>query len=70
MDLSVSDVAVRHALTCTTLTIQHSLDISPSTLLLAKELRYCVITVVLGFTAVTIFRSVLEHRRPPRGSTS
>ena len=64
MDLQ-SDIAVRHAVAFTTLNIRHSLDISPSTLSFAKELRYCVIVIVVGFTATSIVRSVLDYWRPP-----
>ena len=62
MDFS-SDLAVRHTVAFTTLNIKHSLDISSSTLLLVKELRFCVLAIVAGATIASVVRSVLDFRR-------
>lgn len=56
-------MGVRHAVAFTDLNIKHSVDISPSTLSFAKELRYCVIVVVVGLTTASIVRSVLDYKR-------
>ena len=61
--MDFSDVGVKHAVTFTELNIKHSLDLSPSTVSLAKELRYCVIAVVVGLTTASIVRSVLDYKR-------
>ncbi len=55
-------VAVRHAVTFTTLNLKHSVELSPSTVSVAKEVRYCIIAIVVGFSAVSIVKSVLSVR--------
>ena len=65
MDLSAGDVAVKHAIAFSSLNIRHSFEASPSTVSLAKELRICVITIVLGFTVASIVRSISAPRRNP-----
>ena len=55
-------VAVRHAVAFTTLNIKHSVELSPSTVSFAKEIRYCIIAIVAGFSAVSIVKSVLGVR--------
>lgn len=52
-------VAVRHAVAFTPLNIRHLVELSPSTLFIAKEVRYCIIAIVVGFSAVSIVKSVL-----------
>lgn len=61
--MDFSDVGVRHAVAFTELKIKHSVDISPSTVSFAKELRYCVIVIVVGLTTASIVRSVLDYKR-------
>jgi hypothetical protein len=56
---------VRHAVAFNTLNIRHLVDLSPSTLLFAKEIRYCVIAIVLGFATTSFVKSVLNCRRRP-----
>ena len=60
MDLS----DVRHNVAFSTVNIRHSVtvDISPSTVSLVKELRYCILFVVIGVTSASIVRSVLNWR--------
>jgi hypothetical protein len=62
MDLS-SDVAVRHLLRFNELHIRHSLDVSPSVTTIAREIRYCVIAVVLGWTTISVVKGILSFRR-------
>lgn len=59
--MDLSDVGVRHAVAFSNLNIRHSLDVSPATVSLAKELRYCVIAIVLGVTAASIVGSLVNH---------
>lgn len=61
--MDLSDVGVRHAVAFSSLNIRHSVDISPSTLSFAKELRYCIIAIVIGATTASIVRSVLNFER-------
>ena len=61
--MDLSDVAVRHAVAFSTLNIKHSVDFSSSSLLFAREIRYCVIVIVTGATIASVVRSVLESRR-------
>ncbi len=58
MDLA-DGVAVRHAVAFTTLNIRHSIELSPSIVSVAKEIRYCIIAIVVGFSAVSIVRNLL-----------
>ena len=60
--MDISDVGVRHAVAFTGLKITHSIELSPSTIQIAKEIRYCVIAAVLGFTAVSITRTILSSK--------
>lgn len=64
--MDFSDVGVRHAVAFTNLNFKHSIDFSPSTVSIAKEVRYCVIAIVVGFSAASIVKSVLDYRRTQR----
>lgn len=64
--MDFSDVGVRHAVAFTSLNIKHSVEFSPSTVSVAKEVRYCVVAVVVGLTAASIVKSVLDYRRTQR----
>ena len=68
--MDLSDVAVRHAVGFTTLNVNHSLNISPSTLSFAREVRYCVIAIVAGATIASVIRSVLIYRRSTEQSSA
>ena len=63
-DMDISDVAVRHLVAIPPLNIQHSFDISSSTVSIARELRFCVIAIVVGLTTASIVKSVLVYKRP------
>ena len=65
--MDISEIGVRHALSVNTLNIRHSLDISPS---LAKEIRYCVIAIVAGWTAVNLLKTVALLRQQPQRPSS
>ena len=60
--MDLSDVGVRHKVAFSTINIRHSVEISPSTVSLAKELRYCILFVVIGVTSASIVRSVLTWK--------
>lgn len=59
--MDLSDVGVRHAVSFATLNIRHSVDISPTAVSIAREVRYCVIAVVLGFATVSIVKSLFSR---------
>ena len=61
--MDLSDVAVRHIIAFSTLNIKHSIDLSPSTVSIAREIRISVIAIVLGLTLASIARSVLASRK-------
>ena len=65
--MDLSDIAVRHAVALNPWNIKHSIDISPSAVSIAREIRISIIAIVLGFTAASIVRSVLTFRRSARG---
>ena len=61
--MDLSDVAVRHAVAVSPVNVRHSLELSPSTVSTAREIKFCVIAIVVGFTAASIVKSILVHRR-------
>ncbi|KAL8742997.1 MAG: hypothetical protein Q9190_004611, partial [Brigantiaea leucoxantha] len=61
--MDLSDVAVRHVVTLNTLNVSHSLDVSPAAVSIAREFRYCVIAVVVGFTAARIVQAFTELQK-------
>ena len=64
--MDLSDVAVKHAVAFTTWNVKHSIDISPSTVSIAREVRISIIAIVLGVTAASIVKSVLASNKPTR----
>ena len=62
--MDLSDVGVRHAVAFTTLNIHHSIDFSPSSVSIAKEIRISVIAIVIGLTAASIVKSILLSNEP------
>ena len=62
--MEFSDVAVRHAIAFSTFEVKHSIDLSPSAVSIAREIRISVVAIVLGLTAASIVRSVLTSRKP------
>jgi hypothetical protein len=62
MDFSdgiVHEVAVK------TISVRHLIDVSPSTVSIARELRYCIIGIAVSWASASIVHSILS-RRPPR----
>lgn len=64
LKMDLSDVGVRHAVAFTNLNIRHSVDVSASSVAVAREIRISIIAIVLGLTAATIVKSVLASKRP------
>jgi len=64
-EMDLSDVGVRHAVAFTTLNIIHSVDISPSAVSIAREIRISIIAIVVGLTAASIVKSVLLSKKSP-----
>ena len=62
--MDVSDVAVKHAVSFTNLKITHTLDISPVAASIAREVRYCVIAIVLGISTVAALRLWADPPKP------
>lgn len=60
MDLS----DVRHAVVFSPLEVRHSIHVSSSVVSIARELRYCVFALVVGYTAITVVKTVLPSRKP------
>lgn len=61
--MDLSDVAVRHVVAFSTFNIKHSIDLSPSAVSIAREIRISVVAIVLGLTAASIARSLLASRK-------
>lgn len=68
--MDFSDVGVRHAISFEALNINHSVDISPTAVSIAKEVRYCVIAIVAGFAAVSIVKGFITHEQSKRSPKS
>ena len=66
--MDISDVAVKHLVAIPPLNIRHSVDISPSTLSIAREVKYCIIAIVVGWTTASVVKSVLVYKRSHRPS--
>ena len=63
-EMDLSDVGVRHAVAFTPLNIRHFFELSPSTVSVAREIRISIIAIVVGFTAASIVKSVLNSKKP------
>ena len=60
-----SDVGVRHSVVLSNLNIQHLVDFSPATVSIVREIRYCVIAIVLGWTTTRVVSALLNRRAAP-----
>ena len=58
-----SDVGFRHSVAFSSLTVNHNVDLSPSAVAVARELRISIIAIVLGIAGISIVNSVLSSRR-------
>lgn len=56
-----SDVGVRHSVVLSNLNIQHSVDFSPATVSIVRELRFCVIAIVVGWTTTRVVSAFLNR---------
>ena len=60
-----SDVGVRHSVVLSNLNIQHLVDFSPATVSIVREIRYCVIAIVVGWTTSRVVSALLNRRAAP-----
>lgn len=65
--MDMSDFSARHTVGVNSFTVSHFIDFSPTALSVAKEVRICIIAIVLGFTTTGIVRNVLEYRKKRSG---
>lgn len=66
-DVDLMDFSdVRHSIAFSHLEVRHIIDLSPSVVSITRELRYSIIAAVIGFTAASIVKSVLNSKRPPQ----
>lgn len=59
--------ALRHSLD--SLAVTHFVKVDPSTTLIAKEIRYCVIAIATAFTIVGVTRALVPLLRPSPDTT-
>lgn len=64
--MDLSDIGVRHYVAFTNLNIKHSIELSPSTVSVVRELRYCLIAIVVGLVVTRVAESLLYPRKPRR----
>lgn len=64
--MDLSDIGVRHSVAFTNLNIKHSIELSPSTVSVVRELRYCLIAIVVGLVVTRVTESLLYPRKPTR----
>ncbi|KAE8355262.1 hypothetical protein BDV28DRAFT_155564 [Aspergillus coremiiformis] len=60
-----SDVGVRHSVVLSSLNIQHLVDFSPATVSIVREIRACVIAIVVGWTTTRVVSAILNRRASP-----
>ena len=58
----MSDMGVRHAVAVSTFHVNHSVDLSPSTVALAREIRLTIIAIVVGIGVVSLVTTVLSSK--------
>lgn len=62
--MDFTDVGIRHTI-LNSLQLNHFIDFSPSTALIAKEIRLCVVAVVVGWVTTSVISSICaipDHR--------
>jgi len=57
-----SDISVKHAVV-NAIKITHVIEFAPSTIDMMKEIRYSVVVIVVGWSAVEIFRTFIGNRK-------
>ena len=53
---------IKHEVAVKAINVRHLIDVTPGTLSIAKEVRYCVIAIVLGVGITTVTRAYLASR--------
>jgi len=67
MDFTTGDVAVRHVVAFSApINIKHTIDLSPETVQISKEVRNCVIAVAVAWAGVSLWRSWFEYKKAVR----
>lgn len=64
--MDLSDIGVQHSVAFTNLNIKHSFELSPSAVSVVRELRYCLIAIVVGLVVTRVTESILSSRKPAR----
>ena len=64
--MDLSDVGVRHAVQFGELRIKHIVEVSPVAASIARDLRYCVIAVIVGLSTVTLVKTYFAARQYPK----
>lgn len=62
-------VAVKHALSVSTLNIRHSFDFPERSLAIAREIRVAIVAIAAGLTIASVARSYWEYRTARVGKT-
>jgi hypothetical protein len=57
---------IAHEVAVKTINVRHLIDLSPSTVSVVRELRYCVIAIAISWAGATIARSLVSSRQPPK----
>lgn len=60
--MDMSDMGVRHAVAVSTFNVKHSVDLSPSTVAVAREIRLSIIAIVVGIGVLSIVKSLLSSK--------
>lgn len=60
--MDLSEVGIRHVVRFEELRVRHTVDVSPVAASIARDVRYCVIAIILGISTVAIAKSYLATR--------
>ena len=52
----------KHDVAVKTFNVRHLVEVSPDTVSIAREIRYCVIAICLTWGGITLARSWLDYR--------
>jgi hypothetical protein len=55
---------IAHEVAVKTINVRHLIDASPSTVSIARELRFCVIVIAVSWASASIVHAVLSSKRP------
>lgn len=60
--MDMSDVGVRHSIALSDLSVRHTVDFSSSVVATAREIRFCVVAIVVGWITTRVV-SELSRRK-------